>query len=387
MANKNLQHSATYKKCQQNLLQTEINNKKSDLRTLQNEFNRLRSDLQFRLNCIDFAHISAIFLSRNDNLLKTHDSLQQKKFNKLLIENTPKQDPEKVMFNFSKVSPTEAEKSLLGKGLSFLLPPKQLSYSDYLINFELFYRSIDNLKILSGDNLDFIKTRIKNTAFTFFRDFNANVPQHLSNEEFEALKTLSGNCNLVIQKADKGNSVVIVEKDIYVRHMETILSDLNKFEKVSIKKGILNFSINYEKNINNYLKTLEKSGSLSTELYKKIKAVGSRPGILYGLCKVHKTINEVCPSFRPILSAIGTPSYKLAKFLVPKLSSVTFNEFTVKDSFAFAEEIVHQDSKLFMGSLDVDSIFTNIPLEETINICTNFLSNNEDVIEGINKSL
>ena len=125
---------------------------------------------------------------------------------------------------------------------------------------------------------------------------------------------------------------------------------------------------------------------LSTELYKKIKAVGSRPGILYGLCKTHKVITDICPRFRPILSAIGTPSYKLAKCLVCKLSSITFNEIIVKDSFAFAEKIVHQDSKLFMGSLDVDSLFTNIPLEETINICTNLLYNNEDVIEGINKS-
>ena len=87
---------------------------------------------------------------------------------------------------------------------------------------------------------------------------------------------------------------------------------------------------------------------------KKLKAIGIRPGILYGLCKAHEAITEICPPFRPILSVIGTPSYKLAKFLVPKHSSVTFNEFTVKDSFAFAEEIVHQDSKLFMGSLDVD---------------------------------
>ena len=102
-----------------------------------------------------------------------------------------------------------------------------------------FNRSIDNLKILSGDNLDFIKTRIKDTALTSFRNYNANVPQHLSNEEFEALKTLSKNCNLVIQKADKGNSVVIVEKDVYLRHMKTIISDHNKFEKISIKKGIL----------------------------------------------------------------------------------------------------------------------------------------------------
>ena len=71
------------------------------MRILRNEFNRLRNELQFRLSCIDFAHISAVFLSGNDNLLKTHDSIQQKQFNKLLIENTPKQDPKKVIFNFS----------------------------------------------------------------------------------------------------------------------------------------------------------------------------------------------------------------------------------------------------------------------------------------------
>ena len=69
------------------------------------------------------------------------------------------------------------------------MPPKQLSYSYYLVNFELFYRSIDNFKILSDDNLDFIKTRIKDTALSSFRDYDANVPQHLSKEEFEALKT------------------------------------------------------------------------------------------------------------------------------------------------------------------------------------------------------
>ena len=74
--------------------------------------------------------------------------------------------------------------------------------------------------------------------------------------------------------------------------------------------------------MNNYLQRLEKSGSLSTKQYKKIKAAaGSRPGILYWLCKAHKTITDVCPLFRSILFAIRSPSYTLAKFLVPKLSS------------------------------------------------------------------
>ena len=148
---------------------------------------------------------------------------------------------------------------------------------------------------------------------TSFRNYNTNIPQHLFNEEFEALKNLSANCNWVIQKADKGNSVELVEKNVYIRHIEKVL-DGTKIEKVKIKKGILNFSINHERRTNNYLKSLEKSGSLTTDQHKKIKAIGSRPEILCRLCKVHKAIIDVCPPFRPILSAIRTPSCKLVKF-------------------------------------------------------------------------
>ena len=64
---------------------------------------------------------------------------------------------------------------------------------------------------------------------------------------------------------------------------------------------------------------------------------------------------------RPIISAIGTPTYKLPKFLVPILSDITQNEFTVKDSFTFVDEILAQNSDLYIASLDVDALFTNIP--------------------------
>ena len=50
---------------------------------------------------------------------------------------------------------------------------------------------------------------------------------------------------------------------------------------------------------------------------------GSKPGILYGQVKVHKQVKGNCPSFRSILLAFGTPTYDLAKFLVPIFK--TFN--------------------------------------------------------------
>ena len=83
---------------------------------------------------------------------------------------------------------------------------------------------------------------------------------------------------------------------------------------------------------------------------------------------MHKLLINGLPPFIPILSVICTPTYKLAKLLVPVLSDITQNEFTVKDSFTFVDEILTQSSDLYMASLDVDALFTNIPLDETIDI-------------------
>ena len=73
----------------------------------------------------------------------------------------------------------------------------------------------------------------------------------------------------------------------------------------------------------------------------------------------------------------------LAKFLLKFLTPATTNEYTAIDSFHFAEEICQQDSKLHVASLDVDSLFTNIPLDETINICFDNLYNDNEKTSNI----
>ena len=66
----------------------------------------------------------------------------------------------------------------------------------------------------------------------------------------------------------------------------------------------------------------------------------------------------------------------LAKFFNTILSPLTINEFTVKNYFDFAEEVANHDHNLYMASLDVESLFTNIPFEETIKNCANSLFSN-----------
>ena len=77
--------------------------------------------------------------------------------------------------------------------------------------------------------------------------------------------------------------------------------------------------------------------------------MGSSPGILYGLCNVHKVTQGDCPPFRPILSAIDTPAYKLAKYLFPILAPFTSNQFECNDSFTFATEVRSQNPDLYMA--------------------------------------
>ena len=106
---------------------------------------------------------------------------------------------------------------------------------------------------------------------------------------------------------------------------------------------------------------------------------------MYGLAKVHKIVTDGLSSFRPILSAIGTPTYKLAKFLVPMLEPLTTNEYTIKDSFTFTEELQSFDSKLVVASFDIESLFTNIPLQETIYLCVENLFRDRTHVDNLPK--
>ena len=101
--------------------------------------------------------------------------------------------------------------------------------------------------------------------------------------------------------------------------------------------------------------------------------------------EVHKSLVRGIPKIRPILSAIGTAAYGLSKFLVPLLENVAIGPYTIKNSFSFNQEVLQQDSSLVMGSLDVDALFTSIPLDETIKICVEQLFKDKSIVSNLDK--
>ena len=89
--------------------------------------------------------------------------------------------------------------------------------------------------------------------------------------------------------------------------------------------------------------------------------------------------------FRPILSAICTHTYNLSKFLVSSLTPLLSSLFMINDTFSFLEELRSfnfDTDKDFMASFDVNLLFTNIPLDETVDVVVNKAFNNSALYNG-----
>ena len=94
------------------------------------------------------------------------------------------------------------------------------------------------------------------------------------------------------------------------------------------------------------------------------------------------------PAFRPILLSKGTYNYQLAKFLGKLLDDVIPNDHSAKDTFSFVEEIKTINvTKKCMVSYDVTSLFTNMPLEETILLTIDLLFEAEPDLNVSSKDL
>ena len=103
------------------------------------------------------------------------------------------------------------------------------------------------------------------------------------------MKSLTKQNDIIIQKADKGNTTVILDKESYIEKMKELLGDTSKLERFEVPQGKhFNFLVDSQDKIKNILKSLYDKDSFTDILYKKILPVGCCPGTLYGQAKVQK---------------------------------------------------------------------------------------------------
>ena len=94
------------------------------------------------------------------------------------------------------------------------------------------------------------------------------------------------------------------------------------------------------------------------------------------------------PKLCTIVSSVGIFNYNFARFLCDLLSPLVRNDYSCKDTFSFVFQIKNANlSKKFLLSYDVTSLFTNISLQETIDIAINLIVNHNPNLSITRKEL
>ena len=192
-----------------------------------------------------------------------------------------------------------------------------------------------------------------------------------------ALHNLATDKSIIIKKADKSNSIVIMDREKYKQEIERQLKNTTYYEQQDS---------NPEENIkSNILKCMEEISERSN-ISDKLDTFPTkiRTPQFYVLPKTHKEINTSLPigyPGRPIVSACSSPTEHISKYvdslLQPKMKALPSY---IKDTTDFINKLknIRLKQESYLVTLDVASLYTNIPHTDGIDACTYFLAKDND---------
>jgi len=250
--------------------------------------------------------------------------------------------------------------SLLQLGGKFCLP----IHLDKKHSIHEFIKDIEGNSYCQDTNRQIL---IRNMAIPQFYKFikNKTVMSQSTNEFTHLLnvtkKFCKNNKNIIFTKADKGNVTVAMDKDSYIKKVEELLKDENTY--IIIKKNPIK---SIENNLNNTVKKWLQKEYITKQHSLKLRSSDSVLPRAYGLPKIHKNNTP----FRLIVSSVNTALYSFASFLhdiltnsIKNTGQSTTNSFDIYNRLS-GKKISESDVLI---SLDVVSLFTNVPLDLAMN--------------------
>jgi len=284
-----------------------------------------------------------------------------------------------IVVNLSDTPLTIGQMAILNKGLNFCITNKnvQKSLGQYNLEIARFIRTLQ-IKHMFGDSEEedilkftgnpewnpppgkcskiiigyeqFLNKKIKQL-------FKRNKIKHnISVKDRDALNKLRNNTDILIQKADKGGSITILNRLEYVAKMDKMLADPITYTKVN------NIDLEAAKSeANSIIYRIHQCNLIEKKQKNFLTRCTPKLPVLYGLPKIHK---DNWP-LRPIVSQINSPAYKLNKYLdyllttaekeIPNLLQDTTKFLKIIDSLPN----VTSDTTLF--TIDVTSLYTVLP--------------------------
>ncbi|KAL2076412.1 hypothetical protein ACEWY4_027991 [Coilia grayii] len=281
---------------------------------------------------------------------------------------------------------TPSQASLLKKGLTFIPAPIMTTNSKQQLAYDLqtYHRKIKLASYFGDDQHspvpflppsdwtpkptdipqaihDLIKLDIKTFSTLPTQE---DPKQNITPEETIALKQLINNRHIIIKPADKGSTIVIMDKEQYLFEGNKQLNNQEYYTKL-VQPIYPNTAIEIKK----ILQDLKIKKFINHKQYTYL--LGNpiiRPRQFYLLPKIHKdpstwTIPHEIPPGRPIVSDIDSESYRTAEYLEHFLTPIsTQHKSYIKDTYHFIDTIknITIPATAYLFTMDVNSLYTNI---------------------------
>ena len=341
------------------------------LRTQADEFRRLLAVLQVAdLELTEDEREE--FMSYVENITNKQVMKKMADLHKSLTQVKPQStfpsNPERYVHNLSVATLDDTLLEVLSLGPKFCCPHGRHTDIAIETQFENVYSQTTDLSPVSSASLDHFKSELVNCSYQY-TNVRTYQKSPLTREHLDALKNLRTRTDVLITKPDKGSGVVLLNKQDYLEKMSHILSDPTKFGETSNEKDQTNI---VEDQLTSCLKRMKDQDVISAGTYEKLRPVGTAIPRLYGLPKIHKPNVPM----RPILDMCNSPYHDVAKWLADMLEPLRRHlcQYSLHDSFEFVDLVrdLNLNSKR-MISFDVTSLFTNVPLIETINFICDYI--------------
>ena len=317
-----------------------------------------------------------------DQNLFTDSEILKKHISEIKVER------KNTVVNLSSRKLSDSEETLLQKGLNFCPTPGEPSLADIHSDLEKFHNNLrwkqhfQNLrktetimerklltsKILKTDSSSRPPPGSSHLeTYATLNEIELNKTKiispkqkNLSAEEKRSIKNLFNDRTITIKPADKGGAVVIQNTTDYIKEAERQLSNENFYKKVTVD-----------------LTDHHTTGEISSKVRNKLVGGTRKTPQLYLLPKIHKGGSP--PPGRPVVSANSCATEKISalvniftKPIVPHIPSY------IKDTGHFLKVLNdvqgHLPPNTLLCTLDVSSLYTNIPNEEGRRAMAHWLS-------------
>ena len=300
------------------------------------------------------------------------------------------------VFNLSKRTLTEAEISLLSKGLKFCETPKELNRAQLKKDLESFGRKLRlrwHFKDEEGDfsevplfkrkstfnpknedvQIEFYLSRLEEEIMSIKAE-GSNY-SNLSQVEQQALRDLRNDESIVIKGADKGSGVVVWDKGDYLKEASRQLADGEVYEECESDP-----LPELQALISETLAKICLREDLPEQTIDYFRDTEKRLGRFYLLPKIHKRTFNV-PG-RPVISNCGYHTENISSFLDHVLQPLSkMVKSYIKDTNDFLRKVrdlpdLPEDA--IFCTIDVVGLYPNIPHEDGLKAMKEALDKRED---------